>query len=196
MEVKMLKIESMVVLFLIMGMFTFSMGSEGENMKVLTIQWQRLVDEGGKTCERCSSTGSNVHKAYSILQKSLAPLDIEVKLKEKGLDPVACAKDIMESNRIWINDRPLEEWLNAGVGRSSCGSCSDKVGNDTDCRTIIMKENTYEDIPVELLLKACLLAASELMDTESQASCCGNKDKENCDPGSGCQKTGGCSKEQ
>lgn len=192
----MLKIESIVVLILIMGIFTLSMGFEGENMKVLTIQWQRLVDERGNTCDRCGSTGNNVHKAYSILQESLAPLHIKVKLEEKLLDPVTCAKDILESNRIWINDRPLEEWLNASVGMSSCDFCCDKVSNDTECRTIIMKKNTFEEIPVELLLKACLLAASELMDTEPQASCCEDKNTEQGVQGSCCQETGCCPKQQ
>ena len=187
--------KSTCLVLIIVGLLTFSKASKGEEMKVLTIRWQRLVDEMGNTCERCNSTGDNVKKAYNILQESLMPLTIEVKLEEKVLDPDACAKDILESNRVWINDRPLEEWLNTNAGKSPCDFCCDKFGDDIECRTIIMKENNYEDIPVELLLKACLLAASELINIESQSSCC-ESNNEQSPPGPCCPQNKCCPKEQ
>ena len=33
-------------------------------MKVLTIRWQRLLDEKNQTCERCGSTGQELQKGW------------------------------------------------------------------------------------------------------------------------------------
>ncbi len=85
--------------------------------KVLKITWQRLVDEKGQTCQRCGSTEKELQKALQSLDKSLTPLGIKVALKKKALDPAVCAKDISQSNRIWIGKQSLEEWLGAKVGK-------------------------------------------------------------------------------
>jgi hypothetical protein len=80
-------------------------------MKILKIKWQRLIYDGAKTCERCGATGSEVRNAVEQLKSSLKPLGIEVELEEKELSVETCAKDISQSNRIWIAGRPLEEML-------------------------------------------------------------------------------------
>lgn len=167
--------EPLFIVLLVVGIFSFSRAFKGENMKDLTIRWQRLVDEKGHTCERCGLTEGNVHEAFSILQESLAPLNIQVKLEENVLDPATCAKDISESNRIWINDRPLEEWLGANVDKSPCDFCCDELGDDAECRTITINATVYETIPSELIIKAGLLAASQLVTTEQEAPCCNTK---------------------
>jgi hypothetical protein len=131
-------------------------------MKVLTIKWQRLLtDKGGKTCPRCSSTEKEIEKAVRILKQSLAPLGIEVILQKKALAPSAFNKDVLESNRIWIDDRPLEEWLSADVGQSLC--CD--VCDNAECRTIEVGNKTHETIPAHLIIKAVRAAASS-MDNE------------------------------
>ncbi len=61
-----------------------------------------------------------------------------------------------ESNRIWIAGRPLEDWLDASVGKSTC--CSACGG--AECRTLEIGSATFETIPEELILKAALLAAA------------------------------------
>jgi hypothetical protein len=87
-------------------------------MKTLTITWQRLlVDESGRTCDRCGATERELERAVHTLKQSLAPLGIEVVLVKKALDAVAFAKDALESNRVWIGGKPLEEWLGADVGQ-------------------------------------------------------------------------------
>ena len=78
-------------------------------MKTMTILWQRLVNEKGQTCERCGLTEKELQKAIQSLKESLAPLGITVLLKKEPLDPEKCAKDVSQSNRIWINERSLEE---------------------------------------------------------------------------------------
>ena len=113
-----------VMLFLAVGCREKSDVNKGEDMtKILKITWQRLVDERGQTCDRCGATEVEIQEAFQSLKKSLAPLGIKVVLEKKALDPAVCAKDISQSNRIWIGKQSLEEWLGAKVGRSLCGFC-------------------------------------------------------------------------
>ena len=128
-------------------------------MKTLTISWQRLVNESGQTCARCTDTGSTVENACNKLKKSFVELDIKVELKKKMLDFSIFAKDPLQSNRIWIEGKPLEEWIGATVGQSQC--C--EVCGDSECRTISIDQNTFEIIPEELIIRAGLLAAAELL---------------------------------
>ncbi|MBW2467171.1 MAG: DUF2703 domain-containing protein [Deltaproteobacteria bacterium] len=127
-------------------------------MKTLSILWQRLVNESGQTCERCTVTGSTVENAYKKLKKSLVELGIEVELKKEILDFSIFIKDPLQSNRIWIAERPLEEWIGATVGKSQC--CN--VCGDSECRTISINQDTFENIPENLIIKAGLLAAAEI----------------------------------
>jgi len=135
--------------------------------KTLTIKWQRLVGDAGQTCDRCGSTQNEVHKAHALLRKSLAPLGIDVVLEEKALDKVAAAKNISESNRIWVAGKSLETWLGARTGTSDCTSCGSICGSDVECRTMVVGASTYESIPSKLIIKAGLLAAAEIVGAEA-----------------------------
>ncbi len=147
--------------------------SKGEDMaKVLKITWQRLVDEKGQTCQRCSSTEEELQEAFQSLKKSFAPLGIKVTLKKKSLDPVTCAKDISQSNRIWVGDQSLEEWLGAKVGKNLCGFCCAELGDQVECRTVEVEGQVYETIPADLIIRAGLLAAADLYEGPSAKSCC------------------------
>ena len=84
-------------------------------MKRLTIKWQRLV-EGRKTCPRCGDTGEKVRKASASLGQALAPLGIEVVLEEVEISSAEFERQPLESNRILLDGRPLEEWLGAETG--------------------------------------------------------------------------------
>lgn len=132
-------------------------------MKILKIEWQRLVDVKGQTCQRCGSTEKEVQKAFRSLKQSLAPLGIKVTLEKKALDPSTCAKDVIQSNRILIDGRTLEEWLGAQVGKSPCEFCCAELGDEAECRTVEVGRQIYETIPATLIVQAGLLAASEFM---------------------------------
>lgn len=147
--------------------------------KVLLVKWQRLVDESGQTCERCAMTQMEVHKALRLLGSSLEPLGIDVRLEEKKLSPAECASDISQSNRIWIGSVSIEQWLGAEVGASPCAGCCgdlsgchESEGGTVDCRTVVIGDRVYEEIPAELILKAGLLAAANLILPIEAASCC------------------------
>jgi hypothetical protein len=130
-----------------------------DKMKTLTIQWQRLVNESGQTCERCENTGDSVETAFKKLQKALSDLGIKVSLKLELIDYTAFKNDPLQSNRIVIAGKPLEEWIGGTVGQSQC--CT--VCGESECRTISIDKNTFETIPEKLIIRAGLLAASELL---------------------------------
>jgi len=128
-------------------------------MTELKIIWQRLVDDHGQTCDRCAGTGDSIQAAAEMLREALAPLGIAVIAEMKKLSTSEFMHAPLESNRVWIGDRPIEEWLVAEVGQSPCcGSCGEH-----ECRTVSVSEQRYEVIPKELVLKAGLMAAAELV---------------------------------
>jgi hypothetical protein len=158
-------------------------------MKKLKIVWQRLVDERGQTCDRCGTTEMAVEEAVQQLKHSLQELGIDVVLEKNRLGFSTFLKDPLESNRIWVAGEPIEKWLSATIGESKC--CS--ICGDSDCRTVTIDGNTYEAIPAELIIKAGLLAAVQLLRSEPSVSCCppveSSKKSFGCCPSSSeCQK--------
>lgn len=96
---------------------------------------------------------------WSRLSEVLRPLGIRPTLEERTLDNVAFEATPRESNRIWIADRPLEDWIGGNVGESRC--CT--VCGEHDCRTLELDGSTFEAIPEQLIVKAGLAAASTLL---------------------------------
>ncbi|UCE20640.1 MAG: DUF2703 domain-containing protein [Gemmatimonadota bacterium] len=136
--------------------------------KVLQIQWQRLVDEQGQTCDRCGTTERSVEEAFHKLKRSLRELDIDVVLEKTVLSPSAFSQDPLQSNRIWIEGKPIEEWLSATTGQSQCCSAC----GDSECRTLTVDGKTYEAIPAQLIVKAGLLAGAQLLHGAPRDTCC------------------------
>jgi len=140
--------------------------AEGFPMQPLTIRWQRLVDASDETCPRCATTEQEVHRAFAHLQRSLAPVGIEVRLDTERIDEATFRKAPLESNRIWIGDRSLEEWLAA---RTASNPCCDACAG-AECRTVSVDGQTYEAIPATLIVRAGFLAAGELLRGEPTGS--------------------------
>lgn len=136
-------------------------------MKTLKIKWQRLISDG-QTCPRCGSTEEELEKAISILKQSLAPLGIQVVLEKDELSVAEFKKDSLKSNQIWLNDRLLENWIGGKVSQSPC--CD--VCGPSECRTVGIGGEVYETIPADLIIKAGLLAASQLVGKQTNESCC------------------------
>jgi hypothetical protein len=128
-------------------------------MKTIKIVWQRLVDEQGSTCDRCSSTEQELDKAVRFLQKTLAPAGVHFSLEKKALDMQEVAPEPSQSNRIWIDGRPLEKWLGAKVGKSPCGAPCEGM----ECRTLEQNGTSHETIPAELIIKGGLLAVQQFV---------------------------------
>jgi hypothetical protein len=107
-----------------------------------------------------------LQEAVAKLEEVLRPLGIEPSLEIREVDRDAFTADPSQSNRVWIAGKPIEEWLGARVASSPC--CS--VCGDSECRTLEMGEDTFENIPAELILKAALIAASQLVGPGTRAS--------------------------
>ena len=118
----------------------------------------------GETCRRCGSTEQGLRKAVSALKKSLTPLGIEVILEKEELSATEFKKDPLQSNRIWINNRLIEDWIEGRVGHSPC--CD--VCSPHDCRTMEVEGQIYETIPAEIIIKAGLLAPSHLVTPQTE----------------------------
>jgi hypothetical protein len=128
-------------------------------MTRLLIVWQRLVSNDGRTCLRCDATHQHLTSAVAKLKEVLKSLNIEPVLELREIDDKSFRRTPAESNRIWIAGKPLEEWLGADVGSSTC--CS--VCGDTACRTVEVEGAVFEEIPEAVILKAALIAASGLV---------------------------------
>ena len=123
-------------------------------MKTIKIVWQRLVDERGQTCPRCSATEQELQKALRFLTKSLLPLGIVFSLETRAINSQEFDRDPLQSNRLWIDNKPLEKWLKAETGASPCsGPCG-----GAECRTLKVEGKTLESIPAEQIIKAALLS--------------------------------------
>ncbi|MBD3349374.1 MAG: DUF2703 domain-containing protein [Candidatus Eisenbacteria bacterium] len=138
----------------------------------MVVKWQRLVTDSGETCERCGATGEEFRKAVTTLRECLAPLGIDIAAEEEALSAEEFAVETIESNRITIEGRSLEDWLGAETGQSECESCCDAVGENVECRTVNVEGSIYEAIPAELIVRAGLLAASRLVGAPEPAVCC------------------------
>jgi hypothetical protein len=136
------------------------------------VRWQRLVNESGQTCPRCGDTQREVRLAADTLRRCLRPLNMEVALEETPMTSQAFLGDTSQSNRIWVNDRPLAEWLGGTVGMSSCRGCC-PTETDVKCRTLTVGGQTYEAIPADLIVRAGLLAADASLAARLTNRSCG-----------------------
>jgi hypothetical protein len=169
--------------------------SKAPMTRTLSVAWQRLVDEKGGTCDRCGLTEQEVDKAVAALKTSLGALGIEVVLDKRAIDAETCAKDISQSNRIWIGGQTLEELLGAASGMSPCDSCCSMLSDAVECRTVVVDGQTYEAIPADLIVRAGLIAGSRLLASASTASTspgCGPSGTSSCGTGSACGAGASC----
>jgi hypothetical protein len=144
--------------------------------QVLTIRWQRLQDSAGQTCDRCGITEQTIEQAGQLLAVCLKPLGFRVAVEKSTLTPAQFALDPSQSNRIWIGDQPLETVLGAKTGTSQCaGVCGEK-----SCRAMVVNGRSYEAIPVELIVRAGMKVAADMIEpnppagSKSAVPCCGS----------------------
>jgi hypothetical protein len=77
----------------------------------------------------------------------------------------------LENVRIYDKNTVLYHSYDEGtVGHSPC--CD--VCSPHDCRTVEVEGQIYETIPAEIIIKAGLLAASQLVSPPTSKSCCGD----------------------
>ncbi|MDF1543122.1 MAG: DUF2703 domain-containing protein [Anaerosomatales bacterium] len=79
----------------------------------VTVDVERLVVEG-ETCDRCASTWDAARQAVEMVAAEAPGIGLAVDLREVPLSP----ERISDSNRVLVNGRLVEEWLD-GVASSS-----------------------------------------------------------------------------
>ena len=138
-----------------------------DDPKRLPIKWQRLVT-GGETCPRCGNTENELEQAIEKLRQTLVPLGIEITLEKEKLNISEFKQDPLQSNRIWINGQPIEKFIKGSVGQSLC--CD--VCGPLDCRTVEVGGQTHETIPVDLIIRAGLIVANQILSLNKTNACC------------------------
>jgi len=140
-------------------------------MKTLRIEWNHL-DVAGETCNRCYDTGENLAQEVKRLNRALQPQGIEVEWFETKLDDT----QIPQSNTILFNGAPIEDILDIKVLENYCDSCTNLLGTDTYCRTVIYEGNEYEDIPAKAIRQAAfkVLGIEEAKKAPAENSSCCN----------------------
>ncbi len=137
--------------------------------RTLVIRWQRLVDETGDTCGRCGNTERSIGEAQRLLAASLKPLGLRVRVVKTQLTAEQFKLDPSESNRIWIGEETLDTILGAKTGASACAG----VCGGSPCRTTVIDGRSYETIPAELIVRAGLHVAANLLQPAAPPAACG-----------------------
>ena len=157
----------MLIIILLLTGVAFAENAEKTKLiitdRLITIKWQRLVSKG-ETCPRCGSTEKEVEKAYTLIKRSLSPLNIEVKLEKKEISVSKFSKAPLESNKIWVNGLLLEK----NVDGKTCQSKCEGVCGPSDCRAIEVDGKVYETIPANFIIKACLIEAARIVGSENE----------------------------
>lgn len=118
-------------------------------MKKLTILWKHLAVDGD-TCERCADTGETIATVVAQLRSDLLSRGVEIAFERQALDGAS----VSESNSLFLNGVPLEDIAGLDIRNNYCASCSDLLGKETYCRTILFEGAEYETIPAVAIRKA------------------------------------------
>jgi hypothetical protein len=148
-----------------------TLGNDKPKQGLLIIEWKHL-DAAGETCDRCYDTGENLHAEIKRLQRKLDPQGITIQLIETKLDE----SNVKESNQILINGKLIEEIIDLEVRENYCASCSDLVGSETNCRTIVFDGEEFDDIPAKAIRQAAMKVLNleeEKSKTDDVATGCG-----------------------
>jgi hypothetical protein len=89
------------------------------------------------------------------MNRHCRPQGVKVQFHETKLP----ASRVEESNVMLLNRVALEQVLgNAKAGRNRCGSCSELLETETQCRSVSHGGETLEAIPSQLMLRAACSA--------------------------------------
>jgi hypothetical protein len=137
--------------------------SDMKTERTLVIRWQHAVCKNENPCERCVNTPLEIQQAYENLRESLAGLGIIVTMEEKKIK--------QHDDHIYINDHDIIDLLKGERTKTECANCFDEKGNPRTCNSLKLGDKTFEVIPAELIMKAGLMAASELITATPEPPC-------------------------
>lgn len=155
-------------------------------MRTMVIEWRHL-DMEGETCARCYDTGENLAAEIKRLNRALEHRSIRIVLLETLLPEGQTAG----SNQLFFDGIPIEELLPIEIRENYCASCTDLLGAETYCRTVIFEGDEYEEIPARAIRHAALLALEREEAGGSEHDSMAQEEDGSC--GCSCNCSGGCS---
>lgn len=123
--------------------------------KRIVVEFDYLTVEG-QTCDRCGDTREAVRAAVADARAAIPPSLAAIELIERELT----AEQLADSNRVLVNGRPAEEWLDGLSVMSDCPSCSDLVGESVCCREIEVGGVRTEAVGRDVVFDAIMAAAA------------------------------------
>ncbi|MFO8051603.1 MAG: DUF2703 domain-containing protein [Thermoplasmatota archaeon] len=121
-------------------------------------------------CERCRSTDETLDEVMKELRPELSLVDhLSVNKIRIGNKDDEKQYGLKRSPTIRLNGEDLEEIVSGKLEISDnyCSSCSDVVGEDTNCRTFEYDGGSSENIPKEMLREGLLKVLDRF-----KGSCC------------------------
>lgn len=105
-------------------------------------------------CDRCGESVSSALTVARQLEMELAAYNIVVDYVEIAVEPSAHA----QSNRVFVNGRPVEEWVGGETIWTTCPSCTDIFGEVACCAAIRVGDAMYDSVPPDMIRRAALEA--------------------------------------
>jgi hypothetical protein len=125
----------------------------------VVLEWQRSGSEACLACAKCGVNESAVQQACSELKAKLAAKGIAVTFVERKPEP-----NMSGPSQMWVCDVPLETWLGGSIATQPC--CAEGSGPDARQifhRALEVDGQSYSVIPADLMVRAGLSAADELL---------------------------------
>lgn len=157
------KILLAIFLLMVLPQVSNAQSKDMEAQRTLVIRWQHAVCQNDNPCERCINTPLEIQQAFDDLKTSLSGLGITVTLEEKKIKH--------HDDHLFINDRDVVDLLKGERVKTACANCFDDKGNPRTCNSLKLGDDVFEVIPAELIIKAGLVAASELITAAPEAPC-------------------------
>lgn len=115
---------------------------------MILIEWFRY-EKRGITCCRCGDSTEVVRRVVDEFKARNSDLDVE--LKEYSLEE----DRINLSNTVKINGKDIMDILGEKkMVLTACPSCTDLIGQETDCNSYVYKGKIYDSLPDEMLMEA------------------------------------------
>jgi hypothetical protein len=151
-----------VPLMYLISLFVQAQCPGEQTERYLVIRWQNAPCQSTDPCEACLTGPQEIRSACERLRSALALLNIKVMLDEQT---VAAGESVL-----LINGRGIEQWLGGKLVKRQCASCQN--GNsDTKVYALELDGSVYEAISSDMIIRAGLLAASEIYAARPSAAC-------------------------
>jgi len=152
-----------LALVLILAVFGCSRNKEPLTLR---IEWQKADTDACLACKGGGAREADIQKAFERLSKQLAAKGIRVELVEKKATVDSTVPEIA-GGQMWLGNLPVENWLGASTQGKICPACPvGKYGKGHMHKSLVLDGQVYDPIPVELMVRAGMNAAQQLVQNQ------------------------------